>query len=255
MKMSHLSEEQFIGYVYRTLTDTEREAFDAHLVECQHCRAHLTRHQAMQRRIHHHLQADVKSASPSSQMNFAAIAPRLKRRRSMIPQGQSLLAGLSATAALAGLAIALVSLQQNLILLSTNGPVMASMGTLPMLACFCLAFALVRQFDWTNHVPQRFSLSALLAFLLWLGTAVIGLQIIVVIRDLFVWAFIYTGGDAGLAFNLSSLVIIASAIGYIAIVIGGAEYHYKHIGQRNSWLWFGWTIVAELLLLVIHYLL
>jgi hypothetical protein len=36
---------------------------------------------------------------------------------------------------------------------------------------------------------------------------------------------------------------------WIAIVVGGGEYHYRHVGQRSSWRLFGLTIGFELLIL------
>ncbi len=42
------------------------------------------------------------------------------------------------------------------------------------------------------------------------------------------------------------LVILA-----IAVLIGGAEYHYKHLGQPQSWKVFSWTLALELSILVL----
>lgn len=77
--ITHLSDEQLIGYTHQTLADDQREAMDRHLAGCPDCRARLTEHEALQRRIHHTLLAELKAAHPSVRMRYAAIAPRLQR--------------------------------------------------------------------------------------------------------------------------------------------------------------------------------
>ena len=46
----HLNEDQLTSYVYRTLTDAQRETMDIHLGTCQDCRARLPEHKALHRR-------------------------------------------------------------------------------------------------------------------------------------------------------------------------------------------------------------
>ena len=248
----HLNKDQLIGYIYRTLADAERESMDDHLIGCQQCRARLAYHETLHRRIHHELRTALKSAEPASQMSFAAIGPRLKRRSSA-GWGQSLFSGATATVTLAGLAIALVSLWQ-VVAPWLDGAFPLTVGPLPALATFCFALTVIGQFEWRSTAPRRFMFSAGLAFLLWLGTAVVGLQVIIVIWDLFMWGFVQFGGSAQTAVGLSGLVLVLTSLIYIAIVVGGGEYHYKRIGQLGSWLLFGWTVAAELLLLVLHHL-
>ncbi len=77
--LSHLNEEQLVAYVHQTLDDARREAMDQHLVGCSHCRARLADHESLQRRVRHDLLADLRAVRPSSQMNYAAISPRLQR--------------------------------------------------------------------------------------------------------------------------------------------------------------------------------
>ncbi|MBN1217315.1 MAG: PQQ-binding-like beta-propeller repeat protein, partial [Anaerolineae bacterium] len=78
---NHLTHEQLIGYIHQTLTDAEREEIDRHLAECAQCRNLLTDHETTQRRIQYGLNGDLRKMQPSARMSFAAIAPRLKRRR------------------------------------------------------------------------------------------------------------------------------------------------------------------------------
>ncbi len=109
---THLHDPQLIGYVHFTLTDAERETMDGHLRDCALCRARLETFESLERRVRYELSADIKSALPPSTMTFSAIAPRLERQswwdRLRIPSDQ-LLPGAAASAALAGLAVALIS--------------------------------------------------------------------------------------------------------------------------------------------------
>lgn len=249
----HLTEEQFIGYVYRTLTDAQRETIEDHLVNCQQCLARLTHHRLRQRQIDHHLRAEVEAAYPSPRMTFAAITPRLKRQNLFARLQQPLVSGAPATVAVAGLVMALVSLGQTLGLLSA-GAIPTSVGPLPALACFCFAFSLWGQFERRYAVPPRFFLTAGLAFVVWVGTAIVGLQNIVVIRELFIWGFVQAGGAHRSSLSWSVVVVLLAAILYIAAVLGGGEYHYRHLGQRRSWVLFAWTIAAQWLILLLGYL-
>jgi outer membrane protein assembly factor BamB len=79
----HLSENQFTSYVYRTLTDAQRETMDGHLETCQDCRAQLDEHQALHRRTRYSILDRRRQGSKSFQASFAEIAPRLRRSRRM----------------------------------------------------------------------------------------------------------------------------------------------------------------------------
>ena len=113
MMSAHLSEKQLVGYIQRTLTDTRREAMDQHLAACPRCRARLADHEALQRRIHYSLLADLRTVRPSPRMTFANIAPRLKRPKRFVPlwgQSQRLLSGAAALAALILQGVILIAL-------------------------------------------------------------------------------------------------------------------------------------------------
>jgi hypothetical protein len=248
----HLSNDQLIGHAYYTLTDAEREVMDAHLAECQQCRAQLTQHEMQQRYIHHTLLADIKAATLPAHMTFAAIAPRLERRTPLTILW-AFFSGATALAAPAGLVIALVGLWQGVGLSGAGTTTTATF--LSMLACGCFALTLVGQYEWPALAPSRFTLSALLAFILWLGTAIVGLQNIVVIWNIVAWGLALAGIQFSHAPVLSFVLsIIPTAILWIAVVIGGGEYHFTHLGQPRSWKLFGWTIAGELFILLLRYL-
>jgi hypothetical protein len=103
-------------------------------------------------------------------------------------------------------------------------------------------------------------LSAVLAFVLWLVTAGVGLWEILVIREM-VWGIfarfrsdeIASGSDFWTALNVSQWVVLIAAIGWLALAVGTAEYHYRHYGERSSWRLFVWCIAAEVAILVLAY--
>jgi outer membrane protein assembly factor BamB len=78
---AHLSEDQFIGFLCRTLTDAQRETMDAHLATCQACRVSLSGHEALQRRVRYSIMDRRKQVSMPPGASFADIAPRLRRSR------------------------------------------------------------------------------------------------------------------------------------------------------------------------------
>jgi enterochelin esterase-like enzyme len=113
----HLTEEQFTSYINHTLTDAGRETMDRHLAGCPDCRTFLAGHEALARRIQYDLGADLRAASPSTRMNFRAIAPRMKRSRRVIMfarQSNQLMAGAVTLLLLLALGFGLYMLINNL---------------------------------------------------------------------------------------------------------------------------------------------
>jgi hypothetical protein len=265
---NHLNDEQLIGYVHYTLTDAERETMDEHMQVCVDCRARLAECEALQRRIRYSLSADIRAVPVPSTMTFGAIAPRLQRYRwrdrFRMPSGE-LLPGVTALAALVGLAVALVGLCQSLSWSRSDAETIQS-NPLMVLACGFFAVTLMGNYGWKSLPsrqagrgqsrragwvqPLRMILPKVLAFVLWIGTAIVGLQVIVVILDLLLWL-----SSRGFSVNVAVISIWPLGIAWIALVVGGGEYHYERVGQRSSWRLFGWTVVIELLMLVLPYIL
>ena len=193
MTNKHISEENLMGYIYRTLSDAERESFDEHLSDCPTCQTRLVVHELRQRQINDSLETALNGVSPSRKMNFAAIAPQLQRSRIQIfwPRIST---AVPIPIAIIGLLFSLYGLWQVFGSLSLS-TVTRQPGALPTLACFCLMFVSMIQFDRSYSIRPRFIITVLLAFILWLGTAVIGLLNILVIRDLVLMACITAGSS------------------------------------------------------------
>ncbi|MFQ5616848.1 MAG: anti-sigma factor family protein [Anaerolineales bacterium] len=248
----HVNDENLIGYVYRTLGDAEREVIDAHLVSCQVCRARLTAHETRQRQIDLEMRATINGVSPPRQMTFSAIAPRLQRRRFLDRLRPQLALAAPVAAAFAGLFLSLSGLWQ-VVVPFLGASASRSSGALPTLACFCFMFVSVEQFDRAFVIRSRFLVAAMLTFILWLGTAIIGLLNILIIRDLVLAGYVAVGGSDTGASIATIMVMIISVLVYITVVIGGAEYHYKRIDQPSSWKFFTWTIIIQLLIMILPY--
>ncbi len=247
----HINDEKLIGYIYRTLSDSDRESIDDHLVECRICRAKITRHEVRQRLIMNELRAELNGIMPSPEMNFAAIVPHLQRSRiqNFWPR---ISAAVPIPIAIIGLIFSLYGLWQIFSSLSlSTAP--RQPGALPALACFCLMFVSMDQFDRAYSIRPRFIITILLAFILWLGIAMIGLLNILVIRDLVLMACITAGSSSAGAGAATIMAMIVSAVIYIAAVIGGAEYHYRNLGHPSSWKLFTWTIVIQLFIMILPY--
>jgi len=261
---SHLSDEQLVGYIHHTLTDAQREAMDQHLGICADCRASLAEHEAWQRRIHHSLLADLKAAQPRPDMGFSAIAPRLKRPSGLAGLGQrfgQFFPVATAVAALVGLAVALAVLIEG-----ANRPLVdarpLATSSLPMVACLLFAVPVLSNLHGSRRVPSRLIVSGVLAFLLWVGTAILGLYEIFLVREILfrLYARFWgssdgRGQDYWRALALGNWALIPLSVLWLALVVGGGEYHYRRVGQRSSWKLFGWTIAVEVLILILPWIL
>ena len=249
---SHLTDEELISNIHRTLTDAQREAMDRHLTTCPPCRARLADQKAMQQRIRNHLLADLRAVQPSPGMRLAAIASQVQgdKNASWLRLSRKLFPVAVALTALIGLLISLLELPGSIVRLYAS-PQPTSASSISALACVFFAIAAVGNYRESRFIQLRSSLYNVLAFILWAGTAVVGFQVIVVMRDILFWIVAYVSLNAQTALVLSSWALIPLSLVWIAVVIGGGEYHYRRLGQRSSWQLFGWTILGELCILIL----
>jgi hypothetical protein len=121
----------------------------------------------------------------------------------------------------------------------------------------------------TNHEAGfKKTLLFLLTFVLWLVTVGLGFWAATAIReavDVQLVAVIAqrienqqmgtaTGGGWRSIINYTTIGIgVLVWIGLI--VIGGMEYHFKRVGERNSYRLFAWTIGIEIVIIVVSSLL
>jgi hypothetical protein len=250
----HVTEENIQGYIYRSLNDADRETIEGHLSECPICRANIDQHQVIQRKIDQDLKASLNNRVPPRGMTFQAIAPRLEQNglRRFLPSLSN--AAPMATAGL-GLILAIFGLWQAVGANSFSlTHVSTPNGAFPALACFFFMFVSMDQFDRSFSIRPRFVITVILALILWLGTFFIGLLNIIAVRDLTIAAYIFNGGSSEGASVVTILTVIIAAMFWIGTTIGGAEYHYKNIGHPTSWKLFSWTLIIQLFILVLPYL-
>jgi hypothetical protein len=162
--------------------------------------------------------------------------------------------------ALAGLVVAVISLFGGVGRLAA-GATGVPVTPLPVAACFLFAIPVANNCRESRVVPSRLILSCVLAFILWLGTAILGIYEIYLIREMIfaIYARFVEGAttrtDYWTALTLSNAALIPLSVGWIALVVGGGEYHFRRVGQRSSWKLFGWTIAIQLFILLLPWLL
>lgn len=248
----HLNETTCGQYVLRTLTDARREELDRHLTTCPECRVRLTAHELLDRRLHHDLRAELQRASPPSTMHFEAV-------RSELPQARPwrwLRPALSAFAAAGGALMAVLATASLLRHVSwpTSYVEGAPASSLSVVACALFAVPVLANYQASRLLPVKRSLAYALAFLLWLGTALLGLHAIFIGRELVFAAasLVELSREAAVAWGNWSVPFLG--LGWIALVIGGGEYHYTNAGEASSWRLFGLTVAVELALVLLVYL-
>jgi hypothetical protein len=94
-----------------------------------------------------------------------------------------------------------------------------------------------------------------LAFVLWLLTAVLGLEAIYIVKEIFYLIYVALGGGVGQAEQFVPVLIFFMALAYLVFIIGTTEYHLKRIGRPESWRLFGWSLAVEVSLLILYYIL
>lgn len=94
-------------------------------------------------------------------------------------------------------------------------------------------------------------------FMLWLATSLLGiialpraLNVAMGIYAGFWGAYGFYGSTYSTAVALRQLLILPFSIILTVVVIGGAEYHHRHVGESKSWRVFAQTLGAELAILL-----
>lgn len=253
MSTNHLDRESLIGYVNRTLDDAERESIENHLLDCPLCRGNLIEEELRQRWFAGELNAVIGSAAPSERMSFASVRPQLEGRRPKQSPWLRLAVSRPLAYALVGLLLSLIGVWK----IIDAGALFASpqkLGAYPTIACFFFLLASVEGFDKAILIRPRFIIVALVSGILWLGTALIGLLNIQAIIELSIGVVVALGGNAAEATPIAMLAALVAAMFYIGLVIGGADYHLKNLGQPRSWKVFSITLLIQLLILILPYL-
>ena len=248
----HLNQDQIIGYTYQMLSDAEREVFDKHLVDCPACRAQLTASEHLQQNIENALKGEINGKNPPPEMAFRQISPQLKRQNR---HWQRFSTGMPLVAATLGLILTLFGVwsyfvDSNALIANPGKPFLTPFSAL---GGFFFMFVSMDQYDRSFNIRPRFVFAIILSLLLWIGSSLLGLLNIIVIRDLTIAAVLFSGGNAEGAGVVAIITTILAAMVLIGVIIGGAEYHYKHIGQPSSWKLYVWTISIQLLIMILPY--
>jgi hypothetical protein len=93
--------------------------------------------------------------------------------------------------------------------------------------------------------------AGVLALILWIVTAVVGLVEIVVVRTMVLRLYGRLGSSYWSGVTLGNFTVLFLAIVWLVFVIGTGEYHRGHVGERSSWRLFGMTVGVELAVFVL----
>ena len=109
-----------------------------------------------------------------------------------------------------------------------------------------------------NSLPSKRSGLPVLAVVLWAVTSVLAFLEILIVREIVLRIYTHfaaTGGFYERAYGggvvLGVGAAMAMGVACVGIIIGGGEYHLRNFGQPKSWKFFGWTISAELSILLL----
>jgi hypothetical protein len=107
-----------------------------------------------------------------------------------------------------------------------------------------------------NEQPKaRQITSSVLALVLWLITAGLGLEGIYIVKEIFYLIYVSLGGSVERAETFVPVLVFFLALVYLVFIVGTTEYHRKRVGRPESWRLFGWTLAVELSLVILYYLL
>jgi uncharacterized membrane protein len=95
-----------------------------------------------------------------------------------------------------------------------------------------------------------------IALVLWVVTVVLASWDFLAIRDMVLRTYarlfpLNTLQNQEVFTLIHTILVIILAIGWIAVVIAGAEFHYKRVGQPISWRMFSRTLAVEISILIL----
>ncbi len=100
-------------------------------------------------------------------------------------------------------------------------------------------------------LPHKPTLARILAFILWIGNAALGLYEIELCTRLFYRIFYI--GDENIAVASGSVLIFIFGFLYLLMVIFTGEFHVKYVGARKSWRLFAWTYAVEVFIVLLYW--
>lgn len=96
---------------------------------------------------------------------------------------------------------------------------------------------------------------SLLAIVLWLISFGLGLQAIYDLIQVISLLRVGFGGSLAAIQASTPLLVFLLALLFLIYIIWSTEYHLKRVGMPESWRLFGWTIAAELSIVLLNYFL
>jgi hypothetical protein len=106
-----------------------------------------------------------------------------------------------------------------------------------------------------EQTRSRRIVSTVLAILLWMIAFVLGLNAIYLLLQIFYLVYGALGGSLTAAERFAPVLIFLLGVGFLIFIIATSEFHRNHVGARESWRLFAWTIGAEVGIIILYYLL
>jgi hypothetical protein len=105
-----------------------------------------------------------------------------------------------------------------------------------------------------NNRPKILNvLYSLITFILWLGTAIVGLLAAFFTRQTALRIYGFFSGNLKVASLIGSVLFALLMIIWLVYVIGSGEYHIKHVNQPRSWAIIAIGFGVELVLLILYF--
>ena len=94
-----------------------------------------------------------------------------------------------------------------------------------------------------------------LAIMLWLASFALGLESIYDLKGIYILISMGLGAHLEEANAASLGLVYVLGLAFLIFIIVFTEYHFKHMGQPQSWRLFGWTLAVEASLIALYYIL
>lgn len=196
------------------------------------------------------LQEEINNIQLPPHMNFSGIASKLRlptRNRLLLKRLQSPLLFTSGVLGLLLILFAMTKSFQWQWVIEPGSPIFQRQksGILPILSTLLFLLPPFFSADEVSQEPHNNLFVILITIVLWLGQGLVWMFVFLNLTELTIWLVYLLSRNLDIALLTKIVFVFFIALVWLSLMIFNGEYHFKHLGQPNSWKSFGRTLIIS----------
>jgi hypothetical protein len=228
------------GYVLGTVDEEQKKAIDSSANRYPELANEIKRMQREKGHLKDHLNQKIQAIQKPASMDFKSIQPRLHQPSRSWIKNKNIQTVLRLGAALVGIILIILGMHQVSIFPRMIQPAIQPVASatpmiLPFLSTLFLLLPPVLSAYETPYTPHSSLLVVLLTLMLWLGQGLVWLFTVYVIQEGVTAGVFLLSSSLDLAILLKTISVFILALVWLTLMILSGEYHFRNLGQADSW--------------------